>query len=51
MTETKPITINTMHDFAEPKQWVTLPLYEQFESYVIVIDANGEKIKISTKKD
>lgn len=43
--------INTMHKFAEPKQWVALPVYFIGEEYVYIIDANGEQNKIAIKRE
>lgn len=43
------IKINTIHEWAEPKKWVKLPLYEVKENTVVVLDCYGNRKEILTK--
>ena len=55
MTEDNQLTqttwINTMYDYATPKKWVALPLIDEKEFGMVVIDCHGDKICVATSKE
>ena len=52
ITKECTLFINTISNYTfGPKNWVALPAMEIGDDYVVLLDANGDKIKVRTKND